>query len=343
MDNLARISETGIEKVFLHTEKVKEILENDISNMNTYPVSVELTLTNRCNLNCCYCSDKGLREREGISEELSFEILKRLFIDLKNGGTKGIVIEGGGEPTLHRDFDKIIETAKEVGMSVGLITNGTSNLSKKTLKEFQWIRVSLDASNADEYKALKGVDAFEVVLQNLKKYKQNCQTVGIGYVVTKNNIKNLDDIIVRLRDIGVDYVQLRPVVDCPSIELANVNFDYLKNFESKEFYVDTSGFKNNSFKGNGGVPCYASSLTSIISGDGNVYICGRLNIYDWLKPIGNIKETTFKDIWNGEERIRQLEMIKDISFCEKKCPQCRISKYNLFFDSMRRIKTIDFI
>ena len=342
MNNTVRISETGIEKIILHTEKVKSIIHNDDMD-KTYPVSVELTLTNRCNLNCCYCSDKDLRNREGIYQELELNEAKRLFSDLKEGGTKGIVIEGGGEPTLHRDFDAIVQFAKKIGLSVGLITNGTQVIDKNVLKEFQWIRVSLDASNSREYKNIKGVDAFENVLSNIALYKKYCGTVGVGYVVTKNNIEDIDNIICRLRALGVNYVQLRPVVDNDELMVEISDFDYLKQYEDELFIVDVSGFKNNNYSGNGGAPCYASSITSVISGSGDVYICGRLNIYDWVEPIGNIKKESFKKIWYGEKRKSQLRTIKNADFCKNNCPQCRISKYNMFFDGIKKIKTVDFI
>ena len=103
------------------------------------------------------------------------------------------------------------------------------------------------------------------------------------------------------------------------------------------------GMVDNAVGGNHELPCYASSLTSIISGDGSVYICGRLNIYDWLKPIGNIREESFRDIWNGEERREQTKKILDPEFCKKNCPQCRISKFNLMFDKLFAVKSKPFI
>lgn len=342
MVNTENATETGIEKILFHTEKIKEIVRSSEYD-STYPVSVELTLTNKCNLNCIYCSDKKLRQREGNSAELTVENLKALFFELKRGGTKGVVIEGGGEPTLHKDFEKIIYIAKKIGLSVGLITNGTSDINSDLLAEFQWIRVSLDASNREEYIKIKGVDKFEEVLSNVEKYKAVCPVVGVGYVVTKDNINDLNSITVRLRDIGVNYIQFRPVVDCEELVLYDYNFEYLERLSSEGFTVDISGFKNNSYNGNGGVACCASSLTSVISGDGNVYICGRLNIYSWLKPIGNIKHESFDNIWNGEERKKQIGMISDAEFCQKYCPQCRISKFNLFFEKIKRIETTDFI
>lgn len=342
MTNKIRVTETGIEKVFLHTDKLREIVSDKMVD-NTYPVSVELTLTNKCNLNCCYCSDKDLRNREGVKEELSFENIKKLFLDLKRGGTKGVVIEGGGEPTLHKDFNRIIWLAKEIGLSVGLITNGTKEIEKELLDKFQWIRVSLDASNADEFLNIKGLDLFESVIKNIVLYKEKCSTVGVGYIVTKENINNLDALVIRLREIGVDYIQFRPVVDYDELMVTDASFEYLKKYETDTFLVDVSGFENNSFSGNGGVPCYASSLTSVISGDGNVFICGRLNIYSWLKPIGNIKIESFNSIWNGCERERQIKMVNEVEFCKKYCPQCRLSKYNLFFEGIKKIRTVDFI
>ena len=101
--------------------------------------------------------------------------------------------------------------------------------------------------------------------------------------------------------------------------------------------------KENAESGNEGLPCYASSITSIISGDGSVYLCCRLNIYDWLQPSGNIKNQTFHEIWNGSERKKQLEMIKDREFCGKNCPQCRVSKYNQLFERLLTTKSVHFI
>ena len=60
--------------------------------------------------------------------------------------------------------------------------------------------------------------------------------------------------------------------------------------------------QENMDRGNDNLPCVANSITSIISGDGSVYLCGRLNIYDWIPPIGNIKGTIICTDLNGKER-----------------------------------------
>jgi spore coat polysaccharide biosynthesis protein SpsF (cytidylyltransferase family)/MoaA/NifB/PqqE/SkfB family radical SAM enzyme len=334
--------EVGIEKLFLHGSKVEDILQNGINAMS-YPISVELTLTNRCNLQCVYCSDLELRERQGNEAFLDYDILSRLFEDLAEGGTKGVVFEGGGEPTLHPDFSKLVRKAKENNLAVGLITNGTVRLDEADIRKLEWIRVSLDASNAEEYMSLKGVDCFERVLSNIAHYVQYCDTVGVGYVVTNNNLSDIETLILRLREMKVSYVQLRPVVDAPDLLPDERDLKYLECYRSAVFNVIVDGMKENMESGNDQLPCVANSLTGIISGDGSVFLCGRLNIYDWFNPIGNIRKQSFSEIWSGEERKRQLRMVGNASFCSKNCPQCRISKFNMLFQRLSQTKSVHFI
>ena len=334
--------EVGIEKLLLSHEKVDFIIKHHLPDM-TYPISVELTLTNRCNLACVYCSDLELRTKQGVGEYLDLDTIKSLFQDLANGGTKGVVLEGGGEPTMHPQFSEIVWLARSVGLAVGLITNGTCSLDGELLEQFEWIRVSLDASTAKEYKELKGVDYFEKVIGNIAEYAKVCKTVGIGYVVTKVNVSEIEPLIVRLREIGASYIQCRPVVDNPELFPEEIDLSYLKYYQTSKFAVMIDGMKENETSGNNGLPCYAHSITSIISGDGSVYICGRLNIYDWLKPIGNIREKSFRKIWYGEERQNQAEMLLDEKFCRNNCPQCRISKFNQLFYRLEHVQSKHFI
>ena len=334
--------EVGIEKLFLHSEKVEDILEEGVYT-KSYPISVELTLTNKCNLQCVYCSDQDLRMRQGEDNYLSIDVLDALFGDLEKGGTKGVVLEGGGEPTLHPEFEQIVCSAKKHHLGIGLITNGTVRLKEDILDKFEWIRVSLDASNAEEYLQLKKVDCFERVIANVAHYAQHCQTVGVGYVVTNSNMANIETLIMRLRELGVAYVQLRPVVDMPDLLPREGDLKYLEFYRGPRFNVIVDGMSENMEGGNDNLPCYASSITSVISGDGSVYLCGRLNIYDWIPAIGNIREQSFHEIWFGEERKRQLKMIGDAAFCTRNCPQCRVSKFNQLFNRLNHTSSVHFI
>lgn len=334
------ISETGIDKIFLFPDKTRQYLNGNIDS--TYPVSVELSLTNKCNFDCDWCSDGDLRKRLG--GEFEIDELKRLFSDLFEGGTKGIVIEGGGEPMLHSQFDEIVKAVKNAGLAVGLITNGSVMLKDETINYFDWIRISLDAATPEQHSKWKKAKVFERIMGNIKNIgdKKSKTILGIGYVVTRHNIDGLEDLLMRLRYYKVDYIQFRPVIDHSELS-SEKDLIFLKKFESPSFRVDINAMYANQDTGNAGVSCLAHSLSAVITADGGVYMCGRLNIYDWVKPIGNVRVNSFREVWMGDERRRQSQMVADEGFCIKHCPECRMTKYNLVINKARRIKTKNFI
>lgn len=336
--------EVGLEKLYLHPRKLAALLSLAGDEVDqTYPICVELSLTNRCNLKCVWCSDGDLRQRQGVQSTLDEATLSRLFDDLKAGGTAGVVLEGGGEPTLHPGFDRVVERLREVGLAVGLITNGLNDLSPDTLKAMEWIRVSLDASASEEFQACKGRDGFERVLSNVYNFASHCPTVGIGYVVTNRNIYDMESLVLRLRRYGVSYLQCRPVIDCPELAPADLDLSYLERYQNPAFSVILNGMRENALSSNAGLPCKAHSLTTVIGADGSVYLCGRLNIYPWFPPMGNIREATFKEIWHGEVRRRQSRQVLESRFCETYCPQCRLAKFNQLLVRLERTKSTHFI
>lgn len=336
--------EVGLEKLYLHPPKLQALLDSQSETVDqTYPISVELSLTNRCNLKCIWCSDNDLRQRQGINIDLDEETLFRLFEDLKQGGTSGVVLEGGGEPTLHRQFHRIAAKLAELGLAAGLITNGILPIAANILGGIEWVRVSLDASTPEEFRALKGYDGFEQVLSNIYHYAAYCPMVGVGYVVTNRNVQDLESLVLRLRRYRVSYIQFRPVIDCPDLSPGHLDLAYLKRYQTAGFSVLIEGMQENARAGNEGLPCRSHSLTTVITPDGSVFLCGRLNVYPWLRPLGNIRSQSFREIWQGAERRSQAFQVLDREFCEAYCPQCRLAKFNQLLARLVRTKSPHFI
>ena len=332
--------EIGLEKIVLFPEKLRSLISGNKNN--SYPVSIELSLTNKCNLACRWCSDNELRGAHPGA--LSYDIYKNLIDDFAEHGVNGIVIEGGGEPTIYPHFNSAVEYALSKKLAVGLITNGVEFNYSQLVNQMEWIRVSLDADTPSTFKEWKGKDSFHDVLSNIRRMcelKGNC-VVGVGYVVTKYNIEHIEEVTLLLREYGVDYLYLRPVIDHPEMQLSQ-KLTFLKKFESDAFTVMIHAMNENMITGNNGLPCKAHSLSSVISGDGAVFLCGRLNIHDEIKPIGNINESSFYDIWNGKERARQIQQVADYEFCKEWCPECRMTKYNILLSKTEKIRTRNFI
>jgi len=339
-------------KLGLFPEKLQAVTEAGSGVIDTsYPISVELSLTDRCNFECDWCSDLMLRARQ--NGHMDERVVYSLLDDLAEGGTKGIVIEGGGEPTLHRSFADIIRRIDETGMAAGLITNGSILHYDEVFNVFEWVRVSLDVSTPAQMKELKSRKngMFDQVIRNIERMARlkTHTTLGVSYIVTRKTREGIFELIGQLRDMGVDYVQIKPVVDHPDLALEDHQLDDLQSYQREGFQVFLDALHENIVMGNANLPCTAHSLSSIIGANGSVYLCGRLNTYaDW-PAIGNINQLSFREIWNSEERHRQARLVLDREFCRSKCPECRLTKFNVAlseeadFIPPKKVKTPNFI
>lgn len=83
------------------------------------PLSIHISLTNRCNNHCVYCNIHK-RPQEDI---WTTELLKSTMSEMKNCGTQRVHFTGG-EPMLRSDLGELIEYAKNLGFFVSMITNG---------------------------------------------------------------------------------------------------------------------------------------------------------------------------------------------------------------------------
>lgn len=333
-------------KLLLNKEKVNSILNvrNGIKKMDEhFPISVEIHLTDRCNLNCEWCTDKELRKNEAT---LDLHVIERLFREFWRHGT-GITLEGGGEPTLHPDFGEVVEAAERSGIDVGLISNGIVDISDH-VSRLKWTRISLDSSTREEYIREKGVDRFERVLKNLEKMSRARDKektfIGVGYVLTTRNQSNLMELIRRLDTIGVDYIYLRPVEEAgditPSLEslldvrkrlaelTANTRIKYMLTIQDR--IVDK----------NAGLPCIAHSITSIIHANGDVALCEKRREDSII--LGNIYEKSFEDIWISPYREQISQRLLNPE-CQKGCSACRVTGFNMIFEQLEKVHTKHFI
>ena len=75
------------------------------------PIELTLAPTDKCNLNCVFCSVKN-REMD----ELDFEQLIKTLVDFKELGLKSVVLSGGGEPTLYPRINELIASNKHLNV-----------------------------------------------------------------------------------------------------------------------------------------------------------------------------------------------------------------------------------
>ena len=333
-------------KLLCHREKVQSIMEIQ-SGIKRYdnlpPISVEMHLTDNCNLCCPWCTDRDLH---GNGATLPLEKTYDLLRYFGRAGT-GVTLEGGGEPTVHPRFHDIVSYGYENNVDMGLISNGTVDISQ-SINKLKWVRISLDSSNREEYCVEKGKDFFDRVMDNLAKYQKIRDNrkcfLGIGYVLTKRNYHDIEEMVNKLNALGVDYIYFRPVEEAPDIvptrdelyDLRKRLLSITENMRIKFMLV----INDRPEYDNANLPCVAHTLTSIIHANGDVVCCEKRR-HDHI-IYGNVCDMSFEKIWNSSIKKETTKKLLDAN-CQKGCSVCRITPFNKIFFNLSEIHTRRFI
>ena len=174
------------------------------------PITADIYLNNFCNNRCSWCVFNRW-EREPGAVGMSFEDFKKYSDRLLQLGVQGMILTGGGEPTINRDFDKITAYLEEHHIHYGINTN--FNVLKFIKPDY--IKISLDGYDEDSYEAIRGVRAYNQTIDNIKAYieykrqRSPKTSVGIQKVVTSS--EDIERFYEAHKGLDVDYIVYRPV------------------------------------------------------------------------------------------------------------------------------------
>jgi MoaA/NifB/PqqE/SkfB family radical SAM enzyme len=183
------------------------------------PVCLYLETTNRCNLLCTTCP-RTYEELEPPAD-MSWELFTKIVDQLPN--IERAVLHGVGEPMLVKHLPRMVRYLKERGTYVLFNTNGTvlNERNGRALIEagLDELRVSLDASNAKSYRAIRGKDYFGRILKNVRAFRQlqeredrDRPRVSAWLTGLKETIAELPAFVKVAAEIGVREVYLQRLV-----------------------------------------------------------------------------------------------------------------------------------
>lgn len=153
------------------------------------PLSIWITLTNRCTSNCIYC-DFPFRK----TKELTTKQIFNLVGQLKKIGTRHINLYGG-EPLLRDDIGKIINYIKSKDIFISMSTNGHLVPSKiQEIKNVDLVLLSLDGPE-DVHDFHRGKGSFKKTIRAIEILKQFNIPIWTTTVLTQKNIGYLDYIL----------------------------------------------------------------------------------------------------------------------------------------------------
>lgn len=325
-----------------------EIIDALIAGRNPFPVSCEIDPSNLCNHDCSWCYFGNSRKVNKMNLEKG--VLFKVIDALSRGKTKSVTFTGGGEPLFNPATIDAISQAYVKGIRVGLVTNGgllDKEKSKTIISCCDFVRISLDAGDEQSYNRLHRprnpkVDNFETILENLRilvslrrKLKKNI-TIGVGFLIHRENYRKLPILAEKLKKIGIDYLQVRPIFMPHDSSLTKVwsiagkEIQKTLSFSDKKFYVFPINQRYHEIisKEKNYQRCYIHNLLAIVGAEGNVYMCSLFRGNDKFS-FGNLYSQSFTEIWGGRKReavIRSLDITK--------CPPCRYNRYNEILEYM---------
>jgi radical SAM protein with 4Fe4S-binding SPASM domain len=183
------------------------------------PVCAYLEVTNRCNLLCTTCprTYEELEPPADMSLDLFTSIVDQLP-DLARA-----VLHGVGEPMLVPNLPRMVKYLKERGVYVLFNTNGTvlSERNGRALIDagLDELRVSLDASNRESFKAIRGRDYFGRIVRNVRAFRELQEREGharpqvsVWLTGLKETVEQLPAFVKVAAEIGVKEVYLQRLV-----------------------------------------------------------------------------------------------------------------------------------
>jgi cyclic pyranopterin phosphate synthase len=188
-----------------------------MDNFNRVINYLRISITDRCNLSCRYCTDKDVPFL-CHEEVLRYEELIR-FIRIAAGlGVRKVRLTGG-EPLRRRDLSFLLREIDAIEKidDISLTTNGVE--LAKQVKELRAaglhrINISLDTLKRDRFTYITGADALDLVLDGIEKAKEEgLDPVKINTVIIKDF--NDDEILdfanfASDRDVQVRFIEFMP-------------------------------------------------------------------------------------------------------------------------------------
>jgi len=344
-------------KLHYHPERVAQWLNADTweKAKRVYPIYCEITTSAACNHRCSFCSVDAIGYPPDL---LDADILAKRMAEAARLGIKSVMFAGTGEPLLHKRISDITRSAVHSGLDVSFTTNGVLLDKLEPVDLCTWIKISMNAGRKDTYaKVHKTKEAdWDKVWDGIKNAvgrKGSC-TIGVQCVVLPENVYEMRELARLCSDAGVDYLVLKPYSQGTfSLTHQYEDVDYrqmrayleaVKEFNTKTFKViyRADSINQEILKGHSYDKCRATPFFWVYAmGNGDIFTCSA-HLLDKRFCIGNINTQTFQEIWEGEKRRENWELMK--SFDIKQCRlNCRMEKPNRYLADFSRMEHINFI
>jgi MoaA/NifB/PqqE/SkfB family radical SAM enzyme len=300
-------------------------------NADIGPIRAEIATSSACNYQCCFChSHSYLRTNLTPSVIMSDDEIHTLINDLRKLKVKELLFSGNGEPLLCKG---LINEIKQSGkyFKIEILSNGSSLdlVDEELFHNLAYLTISLNSGNGASHQlthGYKGENRFPEITRHIErilKYDRASDKIKLNYVITTDNINELDDFFKKAidwdvtfmaRPVAVDFAELKPkeLNEAMLRSVSDKAQDYLRtkkltgkitlSFQLLSRACDIAMNKITSRQTETAqhvYPCYMSFIQPYITAGGDVLLCSE----GAELPLGNINRESFLSIWQNKEKL----------------------------------------
>ncbi len=285
-----------------HVKALKGVLRAKL--ISPTPLVLCHRVNYECNLRCIFCPFWRTKKGHALGSEEICDLIRQ-------ASDMGAFMYNvwGTEPLLRKDLPELLAYAKENSMQVSLITNGT--LLEERLDEISpyldYLVVSVDGIG-ETYRKIRGVDAYEKVVQGIKSSATAGIKTAVNCVLCRHNLGEVEDMILLSHRLGttLTFEPVHPIPEVPGYEEIKVAglreygeaVDKIHAFKKKSYRIGNSFTYLRLMKrftpGQNDYNCRVGRFLLILEPDGRVNVpCSKYGC------VGTAKEVTLEEVWTS--------------------------------------------
>ncbi len=311
-----------------------------------------VNMTRRCNLNCAHCYLDAKTLRESGEDELTTTEVCNLLDQVAEHNPETMVVLTGGEPLIRKDLETMLTHGSECGLFMVIGTNGMM-LTERRVQSLQaagamGCGISLDSLDPAQHDAFRGYPgAWQKTMAGMENCRRHDLSFQVHFSVTEANAAEVPAMVDFARACGARVLNFFFLVctgrgesmsDISPMAYERVLNQILDTQEHSEDLIIRArcaphfqriAHQRNPdslltrAQGYDGSSCIAATHYCRITPEGGVTACPYIP-----DEVGNIRQQTFKDIWEqapGLQQLRQPQLQGKCGRCEyiQLCGGCR--------------------
>jgi pyruvate-formate lyase-activating enzyme len=285
-----------------------------------FPYTVELELTNHCNMSCIHCHRKKMSRPLGY---MDIDLFKKIIDEICTFPISFLRIVGQGESSLHPQLKTMMEYLASKDLKVEFTTNGLI-FEKYSIDEIlSWnidiLGISVDGVDENSYNKIRKNGNYSQLKKNVTEFYRMRNSLNIKYPILK--IRNV--IFPEYNKTEVDnFIRIW-------LQISDyINFNTFCPLDSMQNYPEL-------------YQCHAIFFDAHVRWNGMVPLCDNQCLYgqeDWL---GDLNLNTLRSLWqhNRLVEVRYSHYSKDLNGLSS-CKSCfKVHKNKMIMNNFKILNT----